>query len=365
MWLNKSFHWLVIFCLIIGLSGCNRLTSQTPVNSSLSDSHPVTLADILKGEHLLAYLNKDQLYLVDPVYPHPYYIYTLKTEEIPPVTTLATFIVSPSKTYIVWYSPLKGVIKLNLSTMQTDTVWPASDWLNQNPYLTFGPAQDLLYFIDNKGTHLISVNLATKENNDTQIPYPFGNLFSISPDNKHIVFISGFGQTKTYPQYMFTDIKGQQPHRFTTTTDINFRQLLIWLPDSSGILLTHDKNQLQYYSMAKPEKPEEYHRLEPGDTITNLSSLDGTMFIQVNNNRWQVYDLASKKIVASIPDVIAAELNRPVFKPWYQQHFLIEETIKPGQEQFNRLWVSTFQGTKKVIIEKYNQTTLENKTPSI
>ena len=58
-------------------------------------------------------------------------------EEIPPVVDLFTFKVSPTKHFIVWYAPEKGLLRLNLTSKELATIHEPSSWLNKNPFFAF------------------------------------------------------------------------------------------------------------------------------------------------------------------------------------------------------------------------------------
>jgi hypothetical protein len=354
---------LILICFCLGLAGCQRInliSKPTVINSD-----PITLKDILNGTHLLAAIDNQNLFLVDPSFPQPVVITKLSPEFIPPIISLDTFLISPSKNYLVWYTPQQGIVKLNLITKSISTIWPVSSWLNHNPYIVFSPNKDELHFIDSEGTKFVTVDVSTDQSRSMAIPYPFGNLFFISPNHQHLIFVSGFGQTKTYPQYMFTDLDGTHPYRFTPKIDINLRHLVVWLPDSSGVVLVKDHHHLVVALLSKPNTLIPYYDLEDTKDITNLKSLDDSLFIETNHNRWDVLDLNSKALAASIPIEIAGELHQPIFIPWFDNHILIEETLKLNQQRFSRLWISNFQGIKKNILDKYNQTTLEDQTPAL
>jgi len=350
------------------LAGCT--SSPPPATSNQPTPPPAAnqtqIADVLKAKHPLAVIQQQQLLIVDPEYPSPQPVADLTSDEIPPVEHLFQFIISPNKKFIVWYAPTKGILSLDLASQQISVIHPASEWLNQNPYLVFLHGEDKLAFIDDKGTKLFFIDLPTTTTTSMTIPYPFGNVFRISPDNALVVFISGFGQSDKFPQYMFTTIDGQNPKRFITQTNLSKRGLIEWLPDSSGVIIVTNQSELLYVSQSSPNQQEIYYKLEnPDSEITDLSLMDGLVYIFEDDKVWEVIDTTTHRRIARSPVEIAEEVYRPHFIPWYDKSFLIEETLRLDPEQFNRLWISNFLGIKKTVLDKYQETSLTSDTPEL
>lgn len=356
---------ILMSAIIFTLAGCSR-QSTTPTESATTQTDQ-NITDIsLDGNHPLAVIQAQQIWVVDPDSPDPKPIYSLEDNLIPPTQHLFDLKISPSKRFIAWYSPDTGMISLDLESKQIVTVHPQSDWLNKNPYFNFLNNQDTIAFVDNQGTQLFFIDLTQNTTSSTTIPYPFGNVFRISPDNNHVIFVSGFGQTDKFPQYMITTINGENPKRFVTEATLNRRGLVEWLPDSSGVILVSKPNQILFVSKDSPNQQEVYYQLEdPEKEITDLGLVDNHVYVSENDLAWEIIDITTRKRVARSPVEIAEELYRPTFIPWYDKTFLMEETIRLDSEQFNRLWKSNFVGIKQMVIDKYQESTITSDTPSL
>jgi hypothetical protein len=180
-----------------------------------------------------------------------------------------------------------------------------------------------------------------------------------------VVFVSGFGQTKKYPEYLITTVDGTNPIRFSTQSLLNKRDLIAWMPDSSGILVVEDETNLMLVPRTNTDAKQAFFTAENNATIDKMERVENLLYYFTNDNRWHVIDLTTKRQVARIPTEIAQEIHRPNFIPWYNKSFLIEETVRPDPSQFNRLWLSNFMGIKKLVIDKYFETTVQNLTPEL
>lgn len=363
---NRSYYLpTFIFLVVLFLAGCNfPLSSLSPSKQQQDPQSTPTVEQMQNSQQLLAVKNGWDLILVDPAESLSLSVYQLQTDQQPITDELFTFQVSPSKKYIVWYSPLSGILKLNLQTGKVDNLRSASKWLNQYPYLSFHGNQDKLSFIDEQGSKFFTINLESNAATVIDIPYPFGNLFRISPNLSSVLFISGFLQNDQQPQYLITTIQGTQPILFTQEISHNKRSYIDWHPDSTGIVMVNDQNKLIYLSISEIHTPNILHEFGQNN-VTNFYRHENKFFVQTDNSKWHVYDPIQRARIASIPLAIAQELHRPKFYPWYDRHFLIVETLRLDPEQFNRLWISDYVGVKTNILDKYAQTEIFSDTPNL
>lgn len=362
---------LKIFFIFLSLSFFLSACSPQIVPDNKNDNQSfdnlieseILLEDVLKGKHVLALSQNNNLFLIDPDFAKPVYIYTLNQNEIPTRGSYGQFKVSPEKKQIVWYSPQSGLISLDIHTKTTKIVEPASEFFNQYPYFEFYREKDILNFITANGNVLKQINLNDLSENLIKIPYPYGNVFKISPNEAYVLFVSGYGQSGKNPKFMFTDINGNNSKQFEANTNFFDRTHVFWTPDSSGILLING-HKLDYYSLLNPNISTEYISLEEEKNINLIEGINENIFVYDNNGYWHVYDYLTKKELARTPTAIAQELNSPKFIPWRKTQFLIEETLKNFDDRtFNRLWISDFRGNKKIIIEKYNELIVDEFKP--
>jgi hypothetical protein len=348
------FLTAVAVILVSFLRSSPLLRNQAAIqnNPNIIESN-VGIEDIIKGKTLVAVGNGSSLYLIDPDFAKPVEAYTFKEQEAPIKKGFESFFVSPDKNYVVWYSPIKGLLSLHLISKSLTVVNPASDFLNTYPYVEFAGENTLLY-ITNNGNELVKVNLSNGQKEVTSIPYPYGNVFKISPNNTSVLFVSGYGQSQDKPKFMYTDIKGRFSNQFTTNTNLFDRTLVFWAPDSTGILLIKE-NALEFYPLIKPSEATVMFSLPKDNSIVTANRIGNTIFIFSKKGYWHVFDFDTQKEVARTPITIADELSKPKFYPWTSSQFIIEETIINGDTQFNRLWISDFRGNKKILIDRYNE----------
>lgn len=358
---------LVVLVLLVGiLAACNRqVGGSTQDQLPTAETSSVPVETVLQGEHIVAVTQQNEIVIVDPSFPQPTSVYSFKEGEKPLVYDIENIKLSPSREYLVWYAPLKGFLCLHIDSKQVTELYPANNWLNRYPYFVFDQDSDVIHFVDNEGTKLVNLDIVNNTHHTTQIPYPFGNFFRISPSGEYIVFVSGFGQTEEFPEYLITTINGENPVRFATQTALNKRELVAWVPDSSGIIVVEDDHNLMYIPRSNPESKELYHVSENEARIDNVRRLENLLYYFTNDNRWHVLNMDSREHVARIPIEIAEEIHRPNFIPWYDNSFLIEETLRLSPEQFNRLWLSNFMGVKKQVLEKYHEIEIRDETPEI
>lgn len=356
----------VIFCATI-ISSCDRFPflNENPKKPYTPQDSLLEPSAVLKGEHPIAYIQKQQLFVIDPQYPQAAKVTDLEPKQLPVTTDIFEFKISPNKDYIVWYTPHLGFLKLNLDNRQIDVLADANDWLNRNPFFEFDNSGQLLHFVDKQGTEFVTINLSTNQRQDQQIPHPFGNVFKLSPDNTKILFIAAFGQSTSGSEFMFTDINLENPQRFTIQADLNQRFLTAWLSDSSGIVTVENGQSLVNVPFNNTNTKSTYFQLESDQIVTELRRVENLIYFFATDNRWRAVDTQTKDLVLRVPTEIAQEMYRPRFIPWYDKTFLIEEVYRLFPEQYYRLWLTTPLGVKKKIIDRYQEVTLTQDTPTL
>ncbi len=366
----KNLLYIVfVFFTIVSFTACTPTINLSPKSSSIqqlanSQDSSVTIEDILKGDSLIAIANNAELYLIDPDFAKPLKVYTFSKDELPAKTSLDTFVVSPSKQWVVWYTPTKGFIALNIRQQKAQLIYPANDFLNTYPYLEFAPNQDTVMFITDNGNRLYTIALDSKQETKIDIPYPYGNVFKLAPDGNTVLFVSGYGQTKNNPKFMFTSSQGVFSKQFFSKTNLADRNWVFWAPDATGVLMINN-NVLEFFSVINPDQPKPLITLNQNDQIITVKRINNSLFLLTKSGYWRVYDYSTKKEIARSPLEIASELQRPHFTPWSEKQYLIEETIVDGPSQFNRLWLSDFKGNKKILMEKYNEIVIQTETQHV
>lgn len=314
---------------------------------------------MLAGEHLVATVSNNQIILADTQTPISTPVYTMKGDEIIPVFELFDIKVSPSKDYLVWYTPLKGLLALDMREQSVRTLKPANAWLNTNPFFDFDTDRDRVFMVDDEGTNLFTIDVATGRSEVTSIPFPYGTIFKISPDRQNILFISAFGQTVEVPEFMYTTINGEDPVQFDTDTLLTQRHMVEWLPDSSGVvMISGDESSLTLVPLNSTQ-PQVFYEHPMEGQINRLEKIEDKLLYYTSTNRWHVIDPETLEEVGRIPREIAEEIHRPRFIPWYDKTFLIEETLRWDPEQYKRLWVSDYMGIKKLVFDEYDQVVIE------
>lgn len=354
---------LKLVILVFFLSGCrDQEIDSTGLLESVDHQR---MEDVLSGENLLAVIDNSKLVVIDPASALSTPVYQLKDKESPLALELGSVKVNPTNKFLVWYTPNQGFLKLSIGKSETSLLRPANDWLNQNPFFSFSANGDSIYLVDNQGLDFVTINLESGLAQITPIPFPFGNIFSVSPDDQTILFISGFGQTLDKPEFMFTTIAGQDPLRFSVDTPLTNRFMAAWRPDSQGVFLIQNQNVVIYVPKDNPDQPITFYSDEQVGSITQLSVIDNLLYIFVDNSRWLAFDTTTKQREVSVPVEVAQELYKPQFTPWYDKTFLIEEVLRLDQNQHSRLWISSTMGVKKILMEEYHKVELVTDTPSI
>lgn len=348
-----SFFLLVFF--ILTLSACSKdISISSPIDSlpELSQSQ-ILISDVLKGEQIVVLSNQNTLYLIDPEYANPVALYQFSSNEAPVNQNFDIFKLSPNKQKVFWYNPKKGLISLDIATLKTQVIEPPSDFFNTYPYFEFSQ-NEMVNFIVRDGYSLKQLNFLTQEDKFINIPYPYGNVFKISPDNKSVLFVSGYGQNQASPKFMFADLTNSASRQFSAEINVFDRNRVFWAVDSSGIIMIN-LNRLDLYPLVNPDQIRTIITLPEDINIQSVSNLDNYIFIYDSRGYWRLYDYYTAKEIARTPDGIASELSSPRFIPWTKDSFLIEEKIIDHELEFNRLWLSDFRGNKKIVFNRYNE----------
>lgn len=344
-------------------SGCSRthVENQAAEVSEIQTvenlESRVSVTDVLKSPRVLALRQEHTLLLVDPEYGISVPIYTFGKDELPINHKLSDMQVTPDRQWVIWYTPSKGILALNTATQKGKQLYPPSAWLNTNPYLELDDA-GRVYFTSDNGLVLNSIEPATSEHRKVTIPYPFGNVFRISPDGTKVLFTSGYAQDTDKPEFMFTDMNGNMARKFKTDTELFIRHIIAWSPESSLVMMLNG-NVVEGYWYDNPEHHEPLFRLPDGSRAVDITRVGKLFFVRSDTGYWHVFDYATKKEIARTPTEIAAELQQPQFFPWSETQFLISEFISVDNTRYSRLWISTLRGSKKLIVPKYNETLVE------
>lgn len=356
--MNK-LHILTLSALmsLLLLSGCTQSVESDAqgTSSEIQQISAENLDSILSADYLIAVVKNNQIWLSDSVSPNPVLVYTLNQDELIPNFDLFDIKVSPKNNYLVWYAPQKGLLALDIRAQSLKTLRPANEWLNTNPFFDFGSDGEVVHLVDDQGTVFYTINPATGETTSTPIPFPFGTIFKISPDKQTIIFISAFGQADTMPEFMFTDLNGQNPVRFDTPTLLTNRHMVEWLPDSSGVIMIGGDEREIIFVPKNSTTSQVYFTHPQEEIITQLHIIDDLIYYNTISGRWHVIDTENKTEVGRIPREVAEEIHRPRFIPWHDKQFLIEETLRLDPEQFKRLWISSYIGIKKPIFDSYDE----------
>jgi hypothetical protein len=354
------FFLLILFSIL--LSSCTLFPVKAPASPSPIATQAPTAEDVLKGDTVLALVMDGSLTVVDPDFGISAPVYTLQPEETPPLLQLNSFLISPTKQFIVWYTPTKGLLVFTLSTKAVSVLSPPSDWFNTHPYFAIHPKEDVLYFMGNDGRVFHRYNLSESQDTTITIPYPFGTRFSLSPDALHVLFVSGYLQSPR-PEYLFLHLPEGSFTRYSTTGELSERHIISWVSDSSGVVMP-SSNTLLFYPVIDPENPQLVFTFPDDQKITDLQQVDGLVFANTSEGTWHVINPAIKKEQARIPASIAQELYQPQFVAWSAYQFLLEETLANGPETSKRLWLSDLKGVKKMVLRKYHSQTVETNTPT-
>lgn len=325
-----------------------------------SENYQKDLSQLIQSNAIIPSFQHNSLVLTDSITNKSLEVYKFTKENIPARRNIDSFVISPSKNWIVWYSSNQGFTALNVKKRETQIIHGPSIFLNTNPYIDFLQETEIVAFISDNGNIFNKVNLEDNTDNEIPIPYPYGNLFKVSPDGNSIFFIAGYGQVKdNKPQFMFTDINGQLIREITTDTDIADRHLAVWAPDSSGIILVNN-NAIQYHPLSNPDQATIIFSLpESKGNIIDIKRINDKIFLLGDQGYWHIYSYIQQKQVARTPIAIAEELNNPRFIPWTEQNFMIEETVIGDKKRHKRLWLSDFRGKKTIVVPNYDERIVE------
>lgn len=360
-------QFLIVVCLSMFFSGCARPPSKTTSEQVDAQMGKDTLKSFRQENPGVVIAWQGKLWVIDPAFPKPEEIYTLDSGEAPVDQTFYTFLLSPDAAYVVWYTPQKGLLRLKLGEHKTTTVYQPSLWFNTHPYFVFDPqSPHLVYFVAEDGKVLVSADLETNKITQLPVPYPFGTQFRISPDGDRFVFIAGYGQSRGVPSYLFMDAQGGS-RKFNGSSEVNERNVVAWTSDSLGVVMLKNHKTLHYLPFAEGGVEEDRFSLSASSSayIVDIQTKYSYVWVVDSDHIWHRLDGEARTETARIPPTVAAELNQPVFYPWGEDGFLMEEVLGDNDIQFSRLWLSDFKGIKKMLMGRYREVQITTNTPKI
>ncbi len=345
--------------LLITLNGCanNVNEPKEPITQELTqeENEVKSIDNIIKDSSVIAVRRSDRLLLVNPENKEFVDLYHLQIDEVPLSNELFDFKVSPNHKWIIWYSSRKGLLALDIEKKEVEVIATVTEWFNRNPYFELDDENDVVYWIDDNGAVLNELELDTKNLNPIPIPYPFGNIFKVSPDNERFLYITGFNnENSARPRFMFSDRKGNLDSTFASQVELSSRFTVEWSPDNEGILTIFD-DQVWFYPYNNPSIPTRFVQYESGVGARDIRKFGNEIFVLDSEGYWHRYDYVSKKETARIPTDIAKELRKPVFYPWADQMLLISENSQDEDNKFQRLWLSNYRGQKKMVLSHFGE----------
>jgi hypothetical protein len=285
---------------------------------------------------------------------------TLENDVIPPGMNLNTFEISPSGSYIVWFHPNKGMLTYSLKTGSIDVLASPSSWFSAIPFYRFSKNDDLLYFVDNRGSVLHRINLETKGDQTFDIAQPVGSYFVLSPDEERLVHIPGFGIDTDYPEHWVTKLSDGTGIRFVTSSELADRYQISWRFDGSALFSIDNGNTIRAYPINDLESPISVGVFLDKGRFVQLSTIDALLFAETNTRDWFVYDQEKDVLTDTIPSSVTSGLSKATIIPYSAKLVLIEEVVQDFDLQFNRLWVSDFRGVRSILVPEYFRTALES-----
>lgn len=353
--INQLKIALAFLSLVVLLSACSDGKSLINEGLEVGDSGGTDASWII-DTYAVAIEDEGKLVLVDTTGVNIAKVYTFKSNELPPGRSFDTFHISYSKRYVVWYSPVLGMLAYDIEENSVIKIYKPTDWFNEYPFIYMSINEDMVMFIDNQGETIINISLVDKEVNEISIPYPFGTRFIPSPDLSLILYISGYAQDVTRPTYLITEWNGENSRQFATDGSVPNRAIVVWHPSNKGILTVGENDgEIWQYLLEKLESPKLFYKFEEGVQIRQLKNVENNIFVYTSDGSWIVVD-SDGNLVSSTPTSAYQELNKPVFYPINDDLMLIEETIIAGDVKINRLWRSNWIGIKEVLYPSYHQT---------
>ncbi len=351
----------ILACLLVTLAGCSSNVNDIKNDNSeveIKEDHQVErLENIVKDSSVIAVRRSNHLLLVNPENKEFVDLYQLQGDEVPLSNELFDFKVSPGHKWIVWYSSRKGLITYDIENKKVEVIANVNDWFNRNPYFELDDEKEIVYWIGNDGAVLNELNLETKDLSTIMIPYPFGNIFKVSPNNERFLYITGFSNQNSQsqrPRFMFSDRQGTLDSTFASQVELSSRFTVEWSPDNQGILTIFD-DQVWFYPYSNPDNPTIFVQFEGGVGARDIKKLGEEIFVLDSGGYWHRYEYSTKKETARIPTDIAKELRKPIFYPWADQMFLISETSQDEENKFQRLWLSNYRGQKEIVLSHFGE----------
>lgn len=344
--------------LISGCSSTHQPTSEIESDSSLTASQ--LLEDSVLEDKLLAVVNQGSLILVNPHKKTFAPVYQFQSD-LPNTTSSDSFHVSPNHDYVIWYVPGTGIRALNLDSGVATTIATPTTWFNQNPFIFMDATRSVFWYIDDRGSSRIEIDLTTGNTQKLTIPYPYGTKFIASKDTSKVIYIAGFGQNLDKPEYLFTD-QSANATLFTTNGELADRDNIAFVKSDSAMVGIEEGSKLIAYPFEDLKSPYLFADLISEGRIIDLMSIDNLLTVKVLGGNIVYLDANTGKIVKKVPAEIASGLNQTRLIPWTSDIILINETLSQFEDQFQRLWVSDLMGSKRILIPEFGRTLIISPT---
>ncbi len=362
----KKINKFIILIILFSLTSCTIFNDgnkkyQNDKNNTTQSTKDISqqeynqsLKIIQQSPKIIGTINHNNLSITDPISKKSLPIHFFSENEGPTSPIIYPHQFDSSKNWVAWYSPKSGMLALNIKKNIIKKLHPASSFLNTNPYLEFSKKSPIVLFITKDGNILKKINLLTDEEENISIPYPYGNLFKLSPNEEKILFIAGFGQSQGNPQYLFTDSQGNLIKQITTLSNIADRHMVAWMPDSSGMLQVQG-TELILYPIDNLDNPINLFSIPTGKHIIDIKVINDNVFLLNDRGYWHIYSISQDKEIARTPQSIASEIKNPKFIPWNFDEFIIREKIEKEDLTYSRFWKSNFKGKKEIILDKFDE----------
>jgi hypothetical protein len=168
-----------------------------------------------------------------------------------------------------------------------------------------------------------------------------------------VLFVSAFGQDQQFPHYLLMNKDGDMVGQFETHGSLADRDMIVWLPDESGLLTPNFEGAIELYRVNALDSPESFFTLEKGQRPIRMKVIDDLILILLTDRTWIALSLDGT-LNARMPLSQFEDLNDPVTIPIAENTLLIEETIPAGDQEFNRLWLTNWEGVRRMILPKYH-----------
>jgi hypothetical protein len=270
-----------------------------------------------------------------------------------------SFKVSISQNYVVWFVPTQGLIRLKLSNRTVEAVYKPSEWFLENPYFQFYGDSNTLVLIDSDGSEMKWINFDSGIIETRPVPFPFGTVFTISPDLSKIFFIEGYRQSKATPIYLITDIHGNLITKFSTNSEIADRNQLVWASDSKSLMTVENGNQIISYTLDVPQIISVLYEVSKDEKILSLDNR-GELLLFRTNLYLYLYDQQLQTLIKKLPVDSLIPLNAPRVVLVDRDYYYIEEEVKSFEYFHKRLWHGDWTGGRRLIVPDYGHHVIQN-----